>query len=422
MSTILIKNGKVVTDSINKKDILIKDGVIAKIEDKITDKADEVIDAAGLAVMPGFVDMHCHLREPGYEYKEDIVSGTHSAVRGGFTSVACMPNTMPVIDNAYLAKYVAYRAKEAGYCKVYPIAAATKSQQGKELTPVGSLKKAGVVAISDDGKPIESAVMMRNVLEYATGFDMTVISHCEVMSLAEGGCVNEGYNSTIAGLRGIPRVAEEAMIARDVLLAEYLGAKLHIAHVSTANGVDIIRAAKKKGVKVTAETCPHYISLTDDEILGYDTNAKINPPLRLQSDIAALKAGLLDGTIDAIATDHAPHGADEKKVEFPLAPFGSIGFETAFGVCYTHLVKSGETDLPTLVKLMSENPARILGVSGGKLAVGEPADIAIADLDAEYIVGDDFYSKSKNSAFIGKKLCGKIVVTVVDGKIAYREA
>lgn len=415
---LLIKNGMaVVGDALEKKDIYIEGSKIVKIGNDIDCAADKVIDAEGKIVMPGFVDMHCHLREPGFEYKEDIDSGTRAALQGGFTSVACMPNTSPAVDNTAVLKYVIDRAAETDNCKVYPIAAVTKGQQGKEITEMGKLLEAGAVAFSDDGRPVADSNTMRLALEYASGFDALVISHCEDLSLAAGGVVNEGFNATVVGLRGITRAAEETMVAREIILAEALGCRVHIAHVSTAESVELVRAAKARGVKVTCETCPHYFSATDDEILSFNANAKINPPLRLQSDVDAIIAGLKDGTIDVIATDHAPHHSDEKNKEFDLAPNGTSGFETAFSVGYTYLVDAGHLELAELVDLMSRNPARILRVEGGEIAEGAVADITIADLDSDYVVDSSrFVSKGKNSVFNGWKLKGVIKNVFVNGK------
>lgn len=415
--SVLIKNGLVLKDGgLKKLDVYIEGNLISAIGKDLSYSAEKIVDADGLAVLPGFVDMHCHLREPGFEYKEDIESGTRAALQGGFTSIACMPNTNPVVDNAAVVKYIVDRAAEIDNCKVYPIAAVTKGQKGETLTEMGILKEAGAVAFSDDGRPVSDANTMRLALEYAKGADALVISHCEDLSLAAGGVANEGFNATLVGLRGITRAAEEVMVAREILLADALDARVHIAHVSTANSVALIADAKKRGVKVTCETCPHYFSATDDEILSFNTNAKINPPLRTQNDVDAIIAGIKDGTIDVIATDHAPHHADEKNREFDLAPNGTSGFETAFSVGYTHLVDAGHIDIDKLVDLMSRNPARILGIAGGSIAEGAVADITVVDLDADYVVDSSrFVSKGKNSVFDGWKLKGVIKNVFVNG-------
>lgn len=416
--SVLIKNGLILKDgALKSADVFIEGGIIRRIGKNLDIVCERTIEADGLAVLPGFIDMHCHLREPGFEYKEDIESGTKAALQGGFTSVACMPNTSPVIDNAAVVKYIVDRAAEIDNCKVYPIASVTKGQSGKELCEMGKLKEAGAIAFSDDGRPVADSNTMRLALEYAKGVEALIISHCEDLSLVAGGVVNEGFNATVVGLRGITRVAEELMIAREILLAEALDCRVHIAHVSTKNGVELIRNAKARGVKVTCETCPHYFSATDDEILSFNTNAKINPPLREQSDVDAIIAGLKDGTIDVIATDHAPHHADEKNTEFDLAPNGTSGFETAFSVGYTYLVDAGHLELNELIDLMSRNPARILGLQGGEIREGAAADIAVVDLDADYVVDSSrFVSKGKNSVFNGWNLKGVVRHILVDGK------
>lgn len=415
--SILIKNGLAVLPSgVEKRDIYIEGSKIVKIGNNIDCAADDVIDATGKCVMAGFVDMHCHLREPGYEYKEDITSGTRAALQGGFTSIACMPNTNPPLDNYALIKYVKDKSIEQDNAKVYPIGCITKQQAGAELSEMGKMKEAGAIAVSDDGKPVSSGNMMRLALEYADTHNMLVISHTEDSTISGDGVVNEGFNATIAGLRGINRVAEEAMLARDILLAEALNVKVHIAHISTKNSVNLIRDAKKRGAKVTCETCPHYFSATDDEVLSYNTNAKINPPLREQADVDAIIEGLKDGTIDAIATDHAPHHADEKNREFNFAPFGTSGFETAFSLAYTNLVETDTMDITNLSKLMSENPSKILGIGSGIIAENERADITIVNTDADFVVDSSkFVSKGKNSLFNGWKLKGTISNVIVDG-------
>jgi len=416
-----IKDGMVV-DGISsapyKADILIHDGKVIDIGANIGDAADEIIDAAGRWVLPGLVDAHCHLREPGFEYKEDIGSGTRSAAAGGFTSVACMANTNPVIDSAAMVNYVRAMARAKGVVKVYPIAAVTKGQQGQELTEMGELKEAGAVALSDDGRPIMDSRLMKLALQYAKGIGMLVISHCEDLSLVGDGVMNEGYMATVLGLKGITRAAEEVMVARDIILAEVLDAPVHIAHVSTRGSVELIRQAKGRGVKVTCETAPHYFSATDAWVDGYDTNAKVNPPLRTDDDVEAIKQGLRDGTIDIIATDHAPHSRDDKEVEYGLAANGISGFETAFSLAYTHLVETGILTIQELVQKMSKGPADILNIDAGTIEAGKPADIIVADLHRTYTVDvSKFYSKGKNSPFHGCTIKGKIIHTIVDGKI-----
>lgn len=423
MSKLLIKGGTAVLPEGEKVcDILVDGDKIVRIAGNVEDKAAKVIDAKGLHVFPGLIDMHVHLREPGFEYKEDIASGSAAAVRGGFTQVCCMPNTQPVCDNAAVVGYIIARAKEVGLCKVRPIGAITKGEQGETLAEIGKMKEAGAVALSDDGKPVPSARMMRLGMEYASDFGLICLSHCEDKSLADGGCVNEGYNSTLAGLKGIPRAAEEVMIAREIVLAETLGKRVHICHVSTKGGVRLLRDAKARGVAVTAETCPHYFALTDDIILSYDANTKVNPPVREAEDVEAIKEGLKDGTLDCIVTDHAPHHADEKNVEYDLAAFGISGIETSFSLSYTHLVKGGVLTLGQLAERMSGAPARILGLEGGALKEGGVADIMLADLNEKYVIdGRKFVSKGKNTPFNGSEVYGRVKATIVDGKVRFSE-
>lgn len=424
---ILIKGGRVIDPRNNideVTDIFIDKGVISEIgTDHDLDGLDiTVIDATGKIVAPGLVDMHCHLREPGFEYKEDIESGTKSAAMGGFTSIACMPNTNPVIDNEAVVEFIKSKAEKVGCVNVYPIGAISKGLEGKELAEIGEMKFAGVVAISDDGRPVVESGLMRRALEYASMFDVTVISHCEDMGLVGGGSMNEGYVSTALGLKGITRAAEEVMVSRDILIAEATNTAVHIAHVSTRGSVDLVRQAKKRGVKVTCETCPHYFTLTDKACEGFNTNAKMNPPLRTDDDVEAIKEGLRDGTIDAIATDHAPHHIDEKQCEFAVANNGIVGFETALGLGMTYLVKTGVLTINQLIEKMSANPADILGLNKGSLSVDRPADVVIIDTDTEYTVNvNEFKSKSKNSPYDGFKLCGKADYTIVNGNITVNQ-
>ena len=421
---ILIKGGRVI-DPVNKldeiTDIYIDKGVIQEIGTDLDPEGLEIelIDAAGKIVAPGLVDMHVHLREPGFEYKEDIESGTSAAAMGGFTSVACMPNTNPVIDTAAMVGYINSRAQEVGKVNVYPIGAISKQQKGEELSEIGELKFAGAVAVSDDGHPVENASLMRRAMQYANMFDMTVISHCEELSLIDGGAANEGVMATSLGLKGITPAAEEVMVSREVILAEHEGVPVHIAHVSTAGSVEIVRQAKKRGVKVTCETCPHYFTLTDEAIEGFNTNAKMNPPLRTKDDVAAIIRGLKDGTIDAIATDHAPHHIDEKNCEFAVAANGIVGLETALPLGITYLVKPGILSLSELLIKMSVNPAQILGLNKGTLSVNRPADVVIFDPEESFeIKVSEFLSKGKNSPFDGWQVYGKVDYTIVGGKIA----
>jgi dihydroorotase len=422
---ILIKNGNIIDakSKINGVfDLLIEDGIIKEIGHDIDLSNGDVIDATGKIVFPGFVDAHCHLRDPGFEYKEDIESGTRSAARGGFTSIACMPNTNPVIDSEAIVKYIINKAKQDGVVNVFPIGAISKGQKGEELSEIGELKFAGAIAISDDGKPVKSSSLMKKALQYAATFDMTVISHCEEMDLAEDGVMNEGYQSTILGLKGIPSAAEEIMVSRDLILAEYTKTPVHIAHISTELSVDLVRNAKKRGVRVTAETCPHYFSLTEEACENFNTNAKINPPLRTKRDKEAIIEGLKDGTIDIIATDHAPHHIDEKKVEFNLASNGIVGFETALPLAITFLVKPGHLTLEQLVEKMCVNPSKVLSLNKGTLEIGRAADVVIVDAEEENVIDiNKFESKSKNSPFQGFKLTGAVYYTIVSGKVVVRE-
>lgn len=416
----LIKNGNVVfKDCVKKKDILIEDGKIAAVGDGLSG-ADEVIDVAGKTVIPGIIDMHVHLREPGFEGKEDIASGSLAAVAGGVTQVCCMPNTDPVCDNAVVVSYIINRAKEVGLCKVRPIGAITRGEQGESLADIGKMAKAGAVALSDDGRSVMNSNVMRLAMEYASDFGLKCLCHCEDKTLVDGGVVNEGYNSTLCGLKGQLRAVEDIMISRDICLARSLDLPVHICHVSTYSGVDIIRAAKASGVKVTAETCPHYFILTDDIITGFDTFTKVSPPVREERDRLAVIEGLKDGTIDCIVTDHAPHSRKDKEVEYNLAAFGMSGIETSFALSYTYLVESGALTLPELMRRMSYNPAKVLGLEGGEIREGAVADLAVVDLEESYeIDGEKFFSKGKNTPFNGYKVKGRVLMTLVDGKVKF---
>jgi dihydroorotase len=421
----LIKNGRIIGSKTGKNgifDILIENGTIIEIGSNLDIKSGNLIDADGRYVLPGLVDAHCHLRDPGYEYKEDIETGTMSAAAGGFTSIACMPNTNPVIDSESVISYIINKARQEGLVNVYPIGAISKGLKGQELAEIGELKFAGAVAISDDGRPVSNSELMKNALLYASMFDISVISHCEDSSLSYEGAMNEGFESTILGLKGIPSASEAIMVARDLILAEYTKTPIHIAHVSTELSVDLIRNAKRRGVKVTAETCPHYFSLTEEACDGFNTLAKVNPPLRTSKDVDAVIEGLKDGTIDIIATDHAPHHEDEKNVEFNLAASGIVGFETALPLAITYLVKPGHLTMEDLVEKMCINPSKLLALNKGTIDIGKSADIIIVDADDEFVVDiNKFHSKSKNSPFNGFKLTGSVSYTIVNGNIVVRE-
>jgi dihydroorotase len=422
---LLIKNGRIFdgkSATSRVSDILIEDGIIIEIENEIDSTGCEIIDAKEMYVLPGLVDAHCHLRDPGFEYKEDIESGTRSAAKGGFTSIACMPNTNPVLDNEAMIMYILNKAKTDGIVNVYPIGAVSKGLKGEELSEIGEIKFAGAVALSDDGRPVNNSALMKKAMQYASMFDITIISHCEDLDLVDEGLMNEGYYSSILGLKGNPAPAEEVMIARDLILAEYTKATVHIAHVSTELGIDLIRNAKRRGVNVTAETCPHYFSLTEQACEGFNTNAKVNPPLRTQKDVEAIIEGLKDGTIDIISTDHAPHHIDEKNVEFKLAANGMVGFETAFPLAITYLVKPGHLTIEELVNKMCVNPSKMLGLNKGTIEVGKSADILIFDINEQYTVDTStFESKSKNSPFNGFVLYGQPQYTIVNGNPIVRE-
>jgi len=422
---ILIKGGRVIDPAQGmdrEADVLVGDGRVEEIGRGLAAGRHLVIDATGCLVCPGLVDMHVHLRDPGQTHKEDLASGTLAAVRGGVTSVACMANTEPPIDHPTVLEYVRSRAKHIGKARVYPVAAVTKGLRGEELAPIGSLVAAGAVALSDDGRPVMSAGLMKRAMEYARMFGVPIISHCEDLTLSEGGVVNEGPTATLLGLKGIPSVAEEVMVARDLLLAEATGVHLHIAHVSTAGSVRLLREAKRRGVRVTAEVTPHHLALTEEALLGYDSHCKVNPPLRSRADIEALLEGLQDGTIDAIATDHAPHALEEKSVEFDRAPFGAIGLETLVGVVFSVLVHPGHLSEVQAIGKLTVNPARILGIPRGTLSPGSEADIVVIDPSKEWTVtSEGLASKSKNCPFLGWRLRGKAVTTIVGGQVVYSE-
>lgn len=402
-----------------KKDMYIDNGIFTEAFDKSS--ADKVYDLTGKTVFPGLVDMHCHLREPGYEYRETILTGTKSAAKGGITSICPMPNTKPVCDNAAVVNSILRKAEEAGYCRVYPVGACSKGLEGKELAEMGLMKEAGIVAVSDDGKPIKNAELLRKVLEYSSDFNIPVLDHCEVQCIAEG-AMNESVTSSCIGIKGIPTAAEDIMISRDIIMSEYLNIPIHLCHVSTKGGVRMIREAKARGVKVTAETCPHYFTLTDDMCENYDTNFKMNPPLRSPEDKEAIIEALKDGTLDCIVTDHAPHHQDEKELEFSLANNGIVGFETSFALTYTYLVKPGHITLEKLVDLMCKNPSNILSLGRGGLNVGDDADIAVFDLENEFIFDKNkMLTKGRNTPFDGYKLYGETYLTIMGGNVTYEK-
>ncbi len=422
---LLIKNGRVIdpSDDIDDHlDILVDQGKIVKLRRGVDKKEKEsevvqIIDAQGKVVVPGLIDMHVHLREPGYEYKETIKTGCQAAATGGFTSIACMPNTSPINDNQAVTEYILDKAKREGCVNVFPVGAITKGLEGEFLAEMGELRNAGVVAVSDDGKSVINGELMRRGMEYARNFNLLVICHCENPDLVAGGVMNEGFTSTRLGLKGIPNAAEETIVARDIILAEMTGCRVHIAHVSTEGAVRIIREAKSRGVNVTAETAPHYFSLSEEVLESFDTNLKVNPPLRSARDVEAVKEGLKDGTLDVIATDHAPHSSLEKDVEFDYASSGLVGLETALPLAL-QLVKEKVLSLSELIAKFTVNPAKILNISKGRLNPGNDADITIIDVSLKNRVDvNQFKSRSRNSPFHGWELEGGAVFTIVKGKV-----
>ncbi|APG26893.1 dihydroorotase [Syntrophotalea acetylenivorans] len=419
---ILIKGGRLIdpANSIDDQlDVLIENGCVAAVGTNLDSDNAQVLDATNRLVVPGLIDVHVHLREPGYEYKEDIQSGTRAAVAGGFTSVACMPNTDPVNDNKTVTSYICQKAAEVGLATVFPVGAITKGLKGESLSEMGQLREAGCVAVTDDGRPVDDGEIMRRAMEYARSFDLPVISHAEDLAIVGGGVMNDGFVATELGLKGIPWVAEDAMVARDVMLAEFTGARLHVAHVSTRGAVEIIRAAQKRGVAVTAEVTPHHFTLTEEAVRGYDTNAKMNPPLRSADDVAAIRQGLADGTIGVIATDHAPHHRDEKNVEFNIAMNGIVGLETALPLTL-RLVEEGVLSLSEAIARLTCGPAQALNLSRGSLTVGSIADVTVIDPECAWkLEAEELLSKSKNTPFDGWSLKGKATNTLVRGKIVY---
>lgn len=422
---VLLKGGRVMNPAVDfdeTADVLIENGKVAKIAKDIpTDDAD-VYDATGKLVTPGLIDLHVHFREPGQEAKEDFESGSKAAVAGGFTTVATMPNTNPVVDSAALVRSLKKRAEDVARCHVEIIGAVTKGQQGKELAELGDMVQAGAVAFSDDGHFDPTAKVLLNAYDYLHAFDKVIINHEEETSLVEDGVMNEGHRSAMLGMKGRPTVAEDIAVARDVMLAEYAGARVHVAHMSSARAVDIVRQAKKRGVRITAEVTPQHLTMTDDCVNLYDSSTKINPPLRTQADCDALLAGLKDGTIDAIVTDHSPHAQEEKDREYMFAPSGFPGLETSLGVMLTDLYHAGKLDLKTIISKMTWEPAKVFKLDAGTLNVGSAADITVIDPDKEWVVdAKNFYTKGSHSPFIGRKFKGKAVMTFVDGKMMMRD-
>ncbi len=419
---LLITNARVVDPSQQLDatlDILIEDGLIARVDKRIRSANVETLDATGLIATPGFIDLHTHLREPGQEHKETIASGTRAAVAGGYTAVCAMANTVPPNDERAVTEMVRAEAARNGWCRVYPIGAVSKGLLGEEMAELAELRTAGCVAVSDDGKPVWNAQLMRRALEYCSMLGMPVIAHEEDANLNEGGVMHEGFYSTLLGMRGIPAASEETLVARDVILAKLTNAHVHIAHLSTAGAIDVVRRARAEGIKVTCEVTPHHIALGDEAVLNFSTNLKMNPPLRAESHRRALMEGIADGTVDAIATDHAPHHFDEKNVEFELAPFGVIGLETAFAVCHDRLVRGQVIDLSRLIELFSTGPARTFNLPGGTLRGGAYGDVTLIDLGARYEVTKEFASKAANSPFVGETLEGRPVLTIVGGVVKH---
>jgi dihydroorotase len=419
---VLLKGGRVIDPSQQldrMADLLIDDGLVESIGQpgSAADENAEVFDATGLIVSPGFIDLHVHLREPGEEYKETIASGAAAAVAGGFTSICAMPNTRPVNDNASVTRFIIDKAREAGLARVYPVGAITRESKGEELAEMAEMKQAGAVAVSDDGRPVMNSQVMRHAMEYARDHGLVVVDHAQDLNLSAGGVMHEGRYSTLLGLKGMSGAAEESHVARDIMLAELTGACVHIAHISTAGSVEMVRRAKQQGLAVTCEVTPHHLALTDAAVVGFDTNTKMSPPLRSAEDRSALFEGVRDGTIDAIATDHAPHHLDEKMLEYDRAPSGVVGLETALGVVLTVLHHSAGVPLSRIVEMLTIGPARAFSLPGGTLAAGSPADITIFDPDREWGVDPrGFKSKSRNTPFGGWKLRGSITETVITGR------
>ena len=416
---LLIKGGRIIDPSQEMDQVanlFIEDGRVKSITDAAGGEGAEVFDATGMVVAPGFIDLHVHLREPGEEYKETIATGAAAAIAGGFTSICAMPNTKPVNDNASVTRYIVEKARDAKLARVYPVGAITRASEGVELAEMAEMKEAGAVAVSDDGRPVMNSQVMRHAMEYARDHDLVVVDHCQDMVLAAGGVMNEGRYSTLLGLKGMSRAAEDSHVARDHMLAELTGARVHIAHISTAGAVEIVRRAKRAGLRVTCEVTPHHLALTDEAVIGFDTNTKMNPPLRSEEDRAALIEAVRDGTIDAIATDHAPHHTDEKMLEYDRAPFGVVGLETALGVVLNALHHANGIPLGRVIEMLTIGPARAFSITGGTLAVGSVADVTVFDPEREWTVDTkNFKSKSRNTPFKGWQLRGAVAATFVAG-------
>ena len=424
MASLLVKNGRVVDpaqelDRIS--DVLLEDGKVSRVATGLQAPGSPVLDAAGLIVAPGLIDIHVHLREPGREDEETIQSGSEAAAAGGFTSICCMPNTNPVNDNPAVTSFILKEAERRALTRVFPIGAISAGSAGERLAEIGEMVNAGAVGISDDGKGVMDGQLMRRALEYSLPFKIPVIEHCEDLNLSAHGCMNEGYNSTLLGLKGMSRTAEDAMAARDIMLAELTGAHIHIAHLSTRGAADLVRQAKGKGIHVTCEVCPHHFTLSDAACCDYDTNAKMSPPLRTEDDIEALLEAIVDGTVDCIVTDHAPHNPNEKMLEFDQAPFGIIGLETALGLVLTRLYHPGLISLKRVVELMSTQPAQLINQPLGHLKAGAAADLTLFDTEAEWVYDlGQTRSMSRNSPFHGTALKGRVAATIVAGTIVYR--
>jgi dihydroorotase len=420
---LIIRQGRIVDPSQNLNrvaDLGIEDGRVSEIASRLRKKGRKEIDARGLIVSPGFIDMHVHLREPGREDAETIESGTNAAAKGGFTGVACMPNTQPVNDSEAVTSFILERAREVSKISVYPVGAITSGSRGETLAEIGEMYRSGIVAISDDGNPVQNSQIMRRAMEYSRLFDLPVIDHCGDRDLTAGGCMNEGYYSTLLGLKGMNPAAEEIQVLRDIILARQTAARLHIAHISTRHSLAAVQRAKRENISITCEVAPHHLLLTDAQVTSYDTNTKMNPPLRSQEDVDALVEGLVSGGIDAIASDHAPHNINDKMLEFDRAPFGVVGLETAVSLVMDRFVRTAIIDLERLVRLFSVNPARILKLERGTLVPGAWADITVLDPElAHEVRSSDFLSRSRNTPFEGWKLRGGPVATLVKGKVVW---